>query len=252
MTTQSKIAIVTGAGSGVGRAVALTLLNDGYSVVLAGRREAALQETAALAEGAQPRVLIVPADVSNSSSVQMLFEKTQQTFGRLDLLFNNAGINVPATPLEDLAVEDWKRVVDVNLTGPFLCTQHAFRVMKSQSPMGGRIINNGSISAQVPRPNSAAYTASKHAVSGLTKSTALEGRKYNIACGQVDIGNALTPMAAKMQTGMLQANGDFKPEPTMNVQCVADAVLTMARLPLEANILFLTVMASSMPFVGRG
>lgn len=252
MTAQSKIAIVTGAGSGVGRAVALTLLKDGYSVVLAGRREQALQETAALAEGAKSQTLVVPADVSNPSSVQMLFEKTQQAFGRLDLLFNNAGINVPATPLEDLAVEDWKRVVDINLTGPFLCTQHAFRLMKNQSPMGGRIVNNGSISAQVPRPNSAAYTASKHAVSGLTKSTALEGRKYNIACGQVDIGNAETPMAAKMKTGMLQASGEVRTEPTMNVQCVADAVLTMARLPLEANILFLTVMASSMPFVGRG
>ena len=252
MTSQSKIAIVTGAGSGVGRAVALTLLKDGYTVVLAGRRESALQETASLAQDATARTLVVPADVSNPSAVQTLFEKTQATFGRLDLLFNTAGINVPATPREDRAVEDWKRVVDINLTGPFLCTQHAFRLMKGQSPMGGRIINNGSISAQVPRPNSAAYTASKHDVAGLTKSTALEGRKYNIACGQVDIGNALTPMAAKMQTGMLQANGDFRPEPTMDVQCVADAVLTMARLPLEANILFLTVMASSMPFVGRG
>ncbi|MFN0019857.1 MAG: SDR family oxidoreductase [Pirellulaceae bacterium] len=252
MFVPSKIAIVTGAGSGVGRAVAVTLLKDGYSVVLAGRREAALQETAALAEDAKSRTLIVPADVSSPAAVQMLFEKTKQTFGRLDLLFNNAGINVPATPLEDLAIEDWKRVVDINLTGPFLCTQHAFRLMKSQSPQGGRIINNGSISAHVPRPNSAPYTASKHAVAGLTKSTALEGRKYNIACGQVDIGNALTPMAAKMQTGMLQANGDFKPEPTMDVQCVADAVLAMARMPLEANILTLTVMASGMPYVGRG
>jgi NAD(P)-dependent dehydrogenase (short-subunit alcohol dehydrogenase family) len=252
MSAPSKIAIVTGAGSGVGRAVALTLLKDGFSVVLAGRRESALQETAAQAENAKSRTLIVSADVSDPAAVQMLFEKTKQTFGRLDLLFNNAGINVPATPLEDLAIEDWKRVVDINLTGPFLCTQHAFRLMKSQSPMGGRIINNGSISAHVPRPNSAPYTASKHAVAGLTKCTALEGRKYNIACGQVDIGNALTPMAAKMQTGMLQANGDFKPEPTMDVQCVADAVLAMARMPLEANVLTLTVMASGMPYVGRG
>ena len=252
MSSTTKIAIVTGAGSGVGRAVALTLLQDGYSVVLAGRREQALRETASKAGDATARTLVVPTDVSDPAAVRALFERTKQAFGRLGLLFNNAGINVPATPLEDLQVEDWKRVVDINLTGPFLCTQEAFRFMKSQTPMGGRIINNGSISAQVPRPNSAAYTASKHAVAGLTKSTALEGRKYNIACGQVDIGNALTPMAAKMQTGMLQANGDFQPEPTMDVQCVADAVLAMARLPLEANILFLTVMATNMPFVGRG
>jgi NAD(P)-dependent dehydrogenase (short-subunit alcohol dehydrogenase family) len=247
----SKIAIVTGAGSGVGRAVALTLSKDGFTVVLAGRREQALQETMSLA-GPSAKALVVPADVAEESSVKSLFAKTKQAFGRLDLLFNNAGINIPATPLEDVALEDWKRVIDINLTGLFLCTQHAFRQMKSQSPIGGRIINNGSISAHVPRPNSAAYTASKHAVAGLTKSTALEGRKYNIACGQVDIGNALTPMAAKMQTGMLQANGDFKPEPTMDVQCVADAVLAMASLPLEANILTLTVMASGMPYVGRG
>jgi NAD(P)-dependent dehydrogenase (short-subunit alcohol dehydrogenase family) len=251
MSSASKVAIVTGAGSGVGRAVALTLLKDGYSVVLAGRREQALQETAAKV-GTGSRVLVAATDVSDPAAVRALFEKTKQAFGRLDLLFNNAGINVPATPLEDLKVEDWNRVVDVNLTGPFLCTQEAFRLMKSQSPMGGRIINNGSISAQVPRPNSAAYTASKHAVSGLTKSTALEGRKYNIACGQVDIGNAETEMAAKAKAGLLQASGETRPEPLMDVQCVADAVLAMARLPLEANILFLTVMATKMPFVGRG
>jgi len=247
----SKIAIVTGAGSGVGRAVSLTLLKDGYTVVLAGRREQALAETAALA-GTGAKTLVAPSDVADAASVAALFEQTKKHYGRLDLIFNNAGVNIPATPLEDVALEDWKRVIDINLTGLFLCTQHAFRLMKTQSEMGGRIINNGSISAHVPRPNSAAYTASKHAVAGLTKSTALEGRKYNIACGQVDIGNALTPMAAKMQTGMLQANGDFKPEPTMDVQCVADAVLAMARLPLEANILSLTVMATGMPFVGRG
>ena len=247
-----KIAIVTGAGSGVGRAVALTLLKDGYHVALAGRREDALRDTAAKGDAVGARTLVVPTDVGDPTSVRNLFAKTQQTFGRLDLLFNNAGINVAATPLEDLKVEDWKRVIDVNLTGLFLCTQEAFRAMKSQTPMGGRIINNGSISAQVPRPNSAAYTASKHGVAGLTKSTALEGRKYNIACGQVDIGNAETEMAAKMKTGMLQASGEFKPEPLMDVQCVADAVLAMARLPLEANILFLTVMATKMPFVGRG
>lgn len=252
MSATGRVAIVTGAGSGVGRAVALTLLNDGYSVVLAGRRDQALRETAAKANGAGSRTLVVLTDVSDPAAVRALFEKTKEAFGRLDLLFNNAGINVPATPLEELKVEDWKRVVDVNLTGPFLCTQEAFRLMKSQTPMGGRIINNGSISAQVPRPNSAAYTASKHAVSGLTKSTALEGRKYNIACGQVDIGNAETEMAAKMKTGMLQASGEIKTEPLMDVQCVADAVLAMARLPLEANILFLTVMATKMPFVGRG
>ena len=251
MSTFSKFAIVTGAGSGVGRAVALALLKDGYFVAMAGRREQALQETAAKAADGS-RTLVVPTDVSDPASVRALFEQTKQTFGRLDLLFNNAGINVPATPLEELKVDDWKRVVDVNLTGPFLCTQEAFRLMKSQSPMGGRIINNGSISAQVPRPNSAAYTASKHAISGLTKSTALEGRKYNIACGQVDIGNAETEMAAKMKTGMLQASGEITTEPTMDVQCVADAVLAMARLPLEANILFLTVMATKMPLVGRG
>jgi NAD(P)-dependent dehydrogenase (short-subunit alcohol dehydrogenase family) len=251
MSSTTKIAIVTGAGSGVGRAVALTLLKDGYSVVLAGRREQALQETAAKS-GAAAKTLVVPTDVSDPAAVRGLFEKSRQTFGRLDLLFNNAGINVPATPLEDLKVEDFRRVVDVNLTGPFLCTQEAFRLMKSQTPMGGRIINNGSISAQVPRPNSAPYTASKHAVSGLTKCTALEGRKYNIACGQVDIGNAETEMAAKAKSGLLQASGETRPEPLMDVQCVADAVLTMARLPLEANILFLTVMATKMPFVGRG
>jgi len=247
----SKIAIVTGAGSGVGRAVALTLLKDGYTVVLAGRREQALTETAALA-GTGAKTLVATSDVADAASVGALFEQTKKHYGRLDLIFNNAGVNIPASPLEDVALEDWKRVIDINLTGLFLCTQHAVRLMKSQSPMGGRIINNGSISAHVPRPNSAAYTASKHAVAGLTKSTALEGRKYNIACGQVDIGNALTPMAAKMQTGMLQANGDFKPEPTIDVQCVADAVLAMARMPLEANILTLTVMASGMPYVGRG
>ena len=252
MSTFSKFAIVTGAGSGVGRAVALALLKDGYFVAMAGRREQPLQETVAQAAEAGSRTLVVPTDVSDPASVRALFEQTKQTFGRLDLLFNNAGINVPATPLEELKVDDWKRVVDVNLTGPFLCTQEAFRLMKSQTPMGGRIINNGSISAQVPRPNSAAYTASKHAISGLTKSTALEGRKYNIACGQVDIGNAETEMAAKMKTGMLQASGEITTEPTMDVQCVADAVLAMARLPLEANILFLTVMATKMPFVGRG
>ncbi|MGI8981668.1 MAG: SDR family oxidoreductase [Pirellulaceae bacterium] len=252
MSATGKIAIVTGAGSGVGRAVALTLFKDGYSVALAGRRDQALRETAAKAKGAGSRTLVVPTDVSDPAAVRALFEQTKQAFGRLDLLFNNAGINVPATPLEELQVDDWKRVVDVNLTGPFLCTQEAFRLMKSQSPMGGRIINNGSISAQVPRPNSAAYTASKHAISGLTKSTALEGRKYNIACGQVDIGNAETEMAAKMKTGMLQASGEIRPEPLMDVQCVADAVLAMARLPLEANILFLTVMATKMPLVGRG
>jgi NAD(P)-dependent dehydrogenase (short-subunit alcohol dehydrogenase family) len=247
-----KVALVTGAGSGVGRAVALALLKEGYHVALAGRREDPLRETATRGDTAAERTLLVSTDVSDRASVRNLFAKTQQAFGRLDLLFNNAGINVAATPLEDLKVEDWKRVIDINLTGLFLCTQEAFRLMKSQTPMGGRIINNGSISAQVPRPFSAAYTASKHGVAGLTKSTSLEGRQYNIACGQVDIGNAETEMAVKMKTGMLQANGEFKTEPLMDVQCVADAVLAMARLPLEANILFLTVMATKMPFVGRG
>ncbi len=251
-TQTKKIAIVTGAGSGIGRAVTLAFLQDGYSVVLAGRRREALEKTVAAAGSVGPRALVVPTDVSQPAAVEELFDKTKQAFGRLDVLFNNAGINVPSVPLEELTVEQWQSVVDVNLTGVFLCTQQAFRVMKAQDPMGGRIINNGSVSAQVPRPNSAPYTATKHAVSGLTKSTALDGRKYNIACGQIDIGNAETELAAKMKQGVLQASGETKAEPTFDVEHVARAVLHMASLPLDANILSLTVMATTMPLVGRG
>jgi NAD(P)-dependent dehydrogenase (short-subunit alcohol dehydrogenase family) len=251
MATGGKIALVTGAGSGIGRATALALVRDGWSVVLAGRRSDALQETATLA-GSGARTLVVVADVTDPAAVGDLFEQTKRTFGRLDLLFNNAGASAPPVPLEDLTFEQWRRVIDVNLTGVFLCTQAAFRLMKEQSPRGGRIINNGSISAHAPRPNSAPYTASKHAITGLTRSTALDGRKYDIACGQIDIGNAETEMAAKMKSGVPQANGTIAAEPMMDVECVARAVVTMASLPLEANILFLTVMATKMPFVGRG
>jgi NAD(P)-dependent dehydrogenase (short-subunit alcohol dehydrogenase family) len=252
MNIPGKVAIVTGAGSGIGRATALALLNEGYSVVLTGRRRAGLEQTAAESGAAQSRALVVPADVSDPESVAALFEATRQTFGRLDLLFNNAGTSAPAVPLEDLMVDQWNRVVDVNLTGAFLCTQAAFRLMKDQVPRGGRIINNGSISASTPRPNSAPYTATKHAITGLTKSTALDGRKYDIACGQIDIGNAETEMTARMAQGVLQADGHTAAEPTMDVQHVARAVLYMASLPLDANVLFLTVMATKMPFVGRG
>ena len=247
----SKVAIVTGAGSGIGRSVVLALLKEGYSVTLAGRREEALQETAGYAPD-RSNLLLVPSDVSQPESVKELFAATKAKFGRLDLLFNNAGINTADVLLEDLSYEQWKEVVDVNLTGTFLCTREAFRIMKSQQPMGGRIINNGSISAQVPRPNSAPYTATKHGVTGLTRSTALDGRKYNIACGQIDIGNAASDMTGKMNDGVPQADGSIAPEPTMNVNNVAEAVLYMANLPPEANVLFLTVMATKMPFVGRG
>jgi NAD(P)-dependent dehydrogenase (short-subunit alcohol dehydrogenase family) len=251
-TTQGKVALVTGAGSGVGRAAALALLREGYSVVLAGRRREALERTAALAGTDGPPALVVPADVSDAASVRELFQKTRDAFGRLDLLFNNAGTGAPAVPLEDLTPEQWRRVVDVNLTGAFLCTQAAFRLMKEQAPRGGRIINNGSISAHTPRPNSAPYTATKHAITGLTKSTALDGRKYDIACGQIDIGNAETEMTARMKEGVAQASGQLAVEPTMDVEHVARAVVYMASLPLDANVLFLTVMATRMPFVGRG
>jgi NAD(P)-dependent dehydrogenase (short-subunit alcohol dehydrogenase family) len=247
-----KIALVTGAGSGVGRATALALLREGYSVVLAGRHAETLEQTAKQAGEAQSRALAVVTDVSEESSVRNLFEKTRQTFGRLDLLFNNAGTGAPPVPLEELTFEQWRRVIDLNLTGAFLCTQAAFRLMKNQNPRGGRIINNGSISAHAPRPHSAPYTASKHAISGLTKSTALDGRAYDIACGQIDIGNATTDMTARMQQGVLQANGQIAAEPRMDVEHVAKAVLYMASLPLDANVLFLTVMATTMPFVGRG
>ncbi len=252
MSPNGKVAIVTGAGSGIGRAVALSLLRDGYAVALAGRRKDALAGTVTEARDAAARALAVPTDVSDPVSVRALFAATRERFGRLDLLFNNAGTNAPGILLEELTVDQWRAVVDVNLTGAFLCTQEAFRLMKAQSPRGGRIINNGSISAHAPRPNSAPYTATKHAITGLTKSTALDGRKYDIACGQIDIGNALTEMAARMAKGVPQADGRVAVEPLMDVQHVADAVLMMARLPLDANVQFLTIMATKMPFIGRG
>lgn len=252
MSASGKVAIVTGAGSGIGRAVALALLKEGYSVALAGRRPEALAETVARAGAASGHALTVPTDVTDPASVAALFAKTHETFGRLDLLFNNAGAGAPPVPLDELTPEQWRRVVDVNLTGAFLCTREAFRLMKSQSPQGGRIINNGSISAHAPRPRSAPYTATKHGVTGLTKSTALDGRAHDIACGQIDIGNAATEMTARMAAGVPQANGTVVPEPTMDVEHVARAVVYMASLPLDANVLFLTVMATKMPFVGRG
>jgi NAD(P)-dependent dehydrogenase (short-subunit alcohol dehydrogenase family) len=252
MSSNDKVAIVTGAGSGIGKAVAVTLLKNGYSVALAGRRADALAEAIREAGPAGSRALAVPADVGDPASVHALFSRAKERFGRLDLLFNNAGTNAPGIPLEDLTLEQWQKVVSANLTGVFLCTQEAIRIMKAQTPRGGRIINNGSISAHTPRPNSAPYTATKHAVTGLTKSTALDGRKYDIACGQIDIGNALTEMAARMAKGVPQANGEMAIEPLMDVQRVADAVLHMASLPLDANVLFLTIMATKMPFVGRG
>ena len=228
------------------------MLGEGYSVVLAGRRPEALAETAHLAGPNGARALAVPTDVTDPESVRALFETTKQAFGRLDLLFNNAGTGAPAVPLEDLTIEEWRRVVDVNLTAAFLCTREAFRLMKDQVPRGGRIINNGSISAHVPRPNSAPYTATKHAITGLTKSTALDGRKYDIACGQIDIGNAETDLTARMKAGVPQADGSLAVEPTIDAEHVARAVVYMAGLPLDANVLFMTVMATKMPFVGRG
>ena len=244
-----KIALVTGAGSGIGRAVAVGLAKAGYAVVLAGRRLAPLEETASLGGGES---LAVVADVADEASVAALFARVAEKHGRLDVLFNNAGMSAPATPLEDLSLAKWRQLVDVNLTGAFLCTQAAFRMMKSQTPRGGRIINNGSIAATAPRPNMIAYTATKHAVTGLTKSTSLEGRQYDIACGQIDIGNVHTAIAMPMVQGTLQADFSIKPEPTFEVEHVADAVLYMAGLPLTANVLFMTVMATNMPFVGRG
>ncbi len=252
MSTSPRVALVTGAGSGIGRACALALHRAGYHVVLAGRRADALQATVAQAEGHATQLLAVPTDVGDPASVKALFAKTKEVFGRLDVLFNNAGMGAPAVPMEDLTYEQWKAVVDVNLTGPFLCTQEAIRLMKSQSPQGGRIINNGSISAYAPRPFSAPYTATKHAISGLTRSTALDGRRHGIACGQIDIGNAATEMTERMAAGVIQADGSTRVEPRMDVKHVADAVVHMAGLPLDANVLFMTVMATNMPFVGRG
>lgn len=252
MSERTKFAVVTGAGSGIGRSVSLALLAGGYSVALAGRRKEPLEETASLAENAADRTLIVPTDVTDEGSIKALFSAAKDAFGRLDLLFNNAGTGTPSTSIEELTVEQWQRVVDTNLTGPFICTQEAMRIMKDQDPMGGRIINNGSISAHVPRPGSAPYTSTKHGVTGLTRSTSLDGRKYNIACGQIDIGNAATPMTQRMSGGVPQADGTVKPEPTMNVDHVGEAVVYMDSLPLDANVQFITVMATQMPFIGRG
>jgi NAD(P)-dependent dehydrogenase (short-subunit alcohol dehydrogenase family) len=248
----AKVAIVTGAGSGIGRAVSLALRNVGWSVVLAGRRAAALEETQSQAPESAERTLVQPTDVSDPASVAALFDAAKTRFGRLDLLFNNAGTGAPPVPLEDLSLDHWKRVVEINLTGAFLCTQAAFRLMKDQDPRGGRIINNGSISAHVPRPRSVAYTATKHAITGLTRSTSLDGRAHDIACGQIDIGNAATEMTQRMSSGVMQADGSIAAEPTMDVAAVADAVVYMAGLPLTANVQFLTVMATNMPFIGRG
>lgn len=251
MSSASKIAIVTGAGTGVGKAAALAMLADGYRVVLAGRRREPL-EAVARDSAAGDRALVVATDVANPDSVRALFDTTVATFGRLDVVFNNAGVNAPGIHLEDLTFEQWRTVVDINLTGVFLCIQQAFRVMKAQTPRGGRIINNGSISAHTPRPNSIAYTSTKHGVMGLTKTASLDGRKYDIAVGQIDIGNAATEMAQRMATGVIQANGEIAVEPLMDVDIVGQSVLYMANLPLTANVMFHTVMATKMPFAGRG
>ncbi|MBA00604.1 MAG: 3-oxoacyl-ACP reductase [Rhodospirillaceae bacterium] len=252
MTKNEKIAIVTGAGSGVGKASSIALAAGGWTIMLAGRRQKPLEETALTIEAAGGKAIAIPTDTADPLSVKELFKKTQIDFGRLDLLFNNAGTNAPGVSLEELTYEQWINVVNVNLTGVFLCTQEAFKIMKDQSPMGGRIINNGSISAHVPRPGSAPYTATKHAVTGLTRSTSLDGRKYDIACGQIDIGNALTEMAARMTKGVPQANGSTEIEPVMDVSNVGKTVVHMASLPTDANIQFVTVMATKMPFIGRG
>jgi NAD(P)-dependent dehydrogenase (short-subunit alcohol dehydrogenase family) len=252
MPPAPKVAVVTGAGSGIGRACALGLLRAGYAVALAGRRTDALESTQQESGAPAERCLPIATDVTDPASVRALFARVQAVYGRIDLLFNNAGVNAPNLPLEELPFERWRAIVDTNLTGAFLCTQEAFRLMKTQQPRGGRIINNGSISAHVPRPNSAPYTATKHAITGLTKSTALDGRRFDIACGQIDIGNATTPLTERMKKGVPQADGSVAVEPTMDVQHVVDAVLYMASLPLDANVATLTVMATQMPYVGRG
>ena len=252
MTSSTKVAIVTGAGTGIGKAAATALLKEGYRVAFAGRRREPLERAIAEAGVPDGAALAIPTDVSDPASVRTLFTRVRESFGRLDVLFNNAGIGAPGVNLEELTFEQWKNVVDINLTGVFLCTQQAILLMKDQVPRGGRIINNGSISAHAPRPNSAPYTATKHAITGLTKSTSLDGRKYDIACGQIDIGNAATDLAARMANGVPQANGQIAVEPLMDVRHVASAVVYMASLPLDANVQFLTVMATKMPFVGRG
>jgi len=252
MADRVRVAMVTGGGSGIGRAVSLALAEDGFSVVIAGRRGTLLEETAQLASTARDRVLPVVADVTQPDSVKSLFARTKETFGRLDVLFNNAGVTAPAMPLEEITFEQWNAVVDTNLTGAFLCTQEALKLMKSQEPRGGRIINNGSISAYSPRPNSAPYTATKHAVLGLTKATSLDGRNFDVACGQIDIGNAATEMTEGLARGAQQPSGAVLPEPRIDVHHVARAVLYMAKLPLDANVQYMTVMATRMPFIGRG
>ena len=252
MTSANKVAIVTGAGSGIGAQVARALLRNGFTVVFAGRGKDALVAAASNDKSTLGRTLVVPADVTDPEAVRALFAETRRSFGRVDLLFNNAGIGAPAVPLEELCCDHWKAVMDVNLTGTFLCIQHAFLQMRDQQPRGGRIINNGSISAYAPRPHSAPYTASKHAITGLTKSASLDGRRYNIACGQIDIGNAATHMTTEMQEGTLQADGSVRVEPTIDPEHIARAVVYMASLPLEANVQFITVMATNMPFIGRG
>lgn len=252
MSSTGKVALVTGAGSGIGRAAALALQRDGWDVVLTGRRKEELERTATMAADGGGRMLAMPSDVADAASVKALFQGAMEAFGRLDVLFNNAGTGAPAVPMEDLPLEQWQQVVDVNLTGSFLCAQEAIRIMKAQTPKGGRIINNGSISAHAPRPNSVAYTATKHAITGLTKSISLDGRKHDIACSQIDIGNADTAMGGRMKAGVPQANGTIAPEAVMDVEHVGKAVAYMASLPLEANIQFMTIMATKMPFVGRG
>jgi NAD(P)-dependent dehydrogenase (short-subunit alcohol dehydrogenase family) len=248
----SRIALITGAGTGVGKSAVLALAREGYAVALTGRRKELLEEVAAEAQALGAKTLVVQADVGDPAQVKALFAKVKETFGRLDLLFNNAGMGAPAVPMDELPFETWKAVVDVNLTGSFLCAQAAMGLMKQQSPQGGRIINNGSISAHAPRPNSVAYTATKHAITGLTKCIALDGRPFDIACGQIDIGNALTPLAARMSKGVPQADGSVRPEPLMDVDSVGRTIVYMATLPPDANALFVTVMATKMPFVGRG
>jgi len=252
MSPTPKVAVVTGAGTGIGKAAAVALLNNGYRVAFAGRRREPLEQAIAEAAAPQGAAIAAPTDVSDPASVRALFVRVRETFGRLDVLFNNAGVGAPGVNLEELTFEQWRNVVDINLTGAFLCTQQAMLIMKDQVPRGGRIINNGSISAHAPRPNSAPYTSTKHAITGLTKSTSLDGRKYDIACGQIDIGNAHTELAARMAKGVPQANGQIAVEPLMDVQHVASAVVYMASLPLDANVQFMTVMATKMPFIGRG